>query len=94
MAWYDSYIGKPWEAVPRPPESFNCGELLRSVLSDRKGVQYNKIDVDATRLTDCVKAFDPAIFGLRAREDGEERRELDCVFLARGRYEDHCGIAV
>lgn len=92
-AWHDAYIGKPWAAVPSPPGSYNCGELLRAVHKDLFGFEADAIGVDASRLDDCVRAFDPGRFGLRHLRWGERPSEFDTVFFRRARYADHCGIA-
>jgi hypothetical protein len=94
MGWYESYVGKPWEAVPRPPESYNCGELVRAVLLERRGIDLGEICEDPTDLVGRIKCFDSRLFGLRELGPGEARREYDCVFMAKSRYDDHCGIAV
>lgn len=92
--WYERYLGRPWEAAPSPPESYNCGELLRAVHRDRFGIDTNAITADATRLSECVRAFVPGLFGLRPLEDGERPGEFDCCFFFRARHAAHCGIAV
>jgi hypothetical protein len=94
VEWYGKYIGKPWEARPRPPESFNCGELLRHVFLDRLGIEAHAIPADAMDLTERVLAFTAGVFGLRPLGDDEPRKEFDCVFMRKTRYEDHCGVAV
>lgn len=90
--WTDRYLGKPWEAVPSPPDSYNCGELLRAVYMDQFLFDTRGIDADAKSLRSCVKAFDPAFFGLGRLAEGERPREFDTVFMGRAKYVDHCGI--
>jgi hypothetical protein len=92
--WFETYIGKAWEAVPSPPRSYNCGELARRVIFERTGVDTNEIRSDARNLSERVKAFDPGAFGLRLLGEKESKREYDCVFMGKGRYDDHCGVAV
>jgi cell wall-associated NlpC family hydrolase len=94
MTWWEAHVGKPWEAVPRPPDSFNCGELVRHVFRERLGLGLAGITADAASLSESVRAFVPALFGLRPLAGGERPREFDCAFMARARYSDHCGIAV
>lgn len=92
--WYMKYLGKPWAGVPNPPESYTCGELLRSVHADMLGIDTPPIPApDARVLKDCLESMMPDYYGLIPLPNGEEPREFDSVFLARNRYEDHCGIA-
>ena len=44
-AWHEAYLNKPWAAVPRPPETFNCGELVRAVHRDLLGIDSPTIPV-------------------------------------------------
>ena len=92
--WHERYLGRPWAAAPSPPDSYNCGELLRAVHRDRFGIGSAEITADPRRLSECVRAFVPGMFGLRPLGDGERPREFDCCFFFRARYADHCGIAV
>jgi hypothetical protein len=94
VRWYEEYIGKPWKAQPSPPDSFNCGELLRHVYLDRLGIEAHEIHADALNLSERVKSFTAAVFGLRPLGDGEPKKEFDCAFMRKTRYEDHCGVAV
>lgn len=92
--WHEKYIGKPWEAAPRPPESFNCGELLRYVHLHELGIETPEIEADVNDLKQCVMNMRPEVFGLRPLAEGEAVQEFDCAFFARAaRYEDHCGLA-
>lgn len=91
--WYEQYIGKPWVAAPLPPDSFNCGELLRYVHREHLGIETANIEANARSLRECVANMRPEIFGLRPLADDEEPQDYDCAFFARSRYEDHCGIA-
>jgi len=90
--WYEQYIGRPWEAAPRPPHSFNCGELLRHVLKENHGIDTTDIEANALSLRECVQNMRPAIFGLKPLAQDESPRDFDCVFFARSNYEDHCGL--
>lgn len=92
--WHLAYLGKPWANVPRPPQSYTCGELVRAVHRDLLGIDSPPIPVpDAGVLRDCVAAMKPEIFGLAALPPGARPRELDVAFFARARDRDHCGIA-
>ena len=95
MAWYEDYIGKPWCAVPCPPESYTCGELVRAVYRDRFGIETPEILADALNLKSCVKAMkDPKRYGLRPLRDDEQPQEYDAVFLMRAGMQDHIGVAI
>lgn len=92
-AWYEEYLGRPWAPVPNPPESFTCGELVRYVFKREFGFDALPVPVpDARNLRDCVKAMDPAYFGLVPAEG--RLREMDAAFLMRRHLMDHCGLVV
>jgi hypothetical protein len=92
--WHEKYIGRPWEAAPRPPESFNCGELLRYIHFHELGINTAIIEANAGILSECVDNMRPAIFGLEPLESNAHLKDFDCAFFARSKYEDHCGICV
>ena len=95
MSWFDKYVGKPWEAMPRPPESYNCGELVRAVHMDVFGIDTHKVfEASAEDKKEWVCAFARVRDGFKRLPDGERPREFDSVGFARGRFEDHCGIGV
>jgi hypothetical protein len=91
--WFEKYIGKPWEAKARPPDSYNCGELVKSVYRDIFHIEEMAIGANPNVLSECVKSFQARLYGLRPLLENEQRREFDVVFMARSRYEDHCGLA-
>ena len=93
--WYLAYLGKPWEATPCPPESYNCGELVRSVHRDMVGIDSPAIPItDAHSRLQCLKAMQPDIFGLLPLPDEESPRSLDVAFLGRQNRLAHCGMVV
>lgn len=92
--WWQKYLGKPWQAAPGPPESFNCGELVRHIYRERRGIEMVPIEADASDLRQCIEGMDCRPYGLRPLTEGESVRELDVVFMARNKYDDHCGLAV
>ena len=94
MGWHEKYLGKPWKASPCPPHNYNCAVLARSVQLDMKGGKLREIRADANDWRECVAEFSPALFGCRPLAEGENPREFDVAFFARGRYLDHCGVAV
>jgi cell wall-associated NlpC family hydrolase len=93
-AWYEKYLGKPWVAVPNPPESYTCGELVRAVYRDRLGIYMAAILADPMCLRECVQAMTPDRYGLRPLTQEEHPQEYDVVFFRRAKREDHVGIAV
>lgn len=91
--WYMSYLDKPWAAVPHPPQSYTCGELIRGVHIDLFGLDSPPIAVDdATDHRDCIAAMQPEIYGLRLLAAHERPRTFDVVFFARAGRADHVGI--
>lgn len=92
--WHRAYLGKPWEANPQPPASYNCGELVRSVYRDILGIDSAIIPVkDAQSALQCARAMKPEIFDLYSIPDGEDPREFDVCFMGRRTLMGHCGIA-
>jgi hypothetical protein len=49
MQWYEALLGKPWQAVPDPPNSFTCGHLGRWILHERLGLDTPLIWADSCR---------------------------------------------
>lgn len=93
--WWLVYLGKPWEAVPVIPKSYNCGELVRAVHSDMLGIDSPTIPIEnAMSRIQCVKAMQPGIFGLEPLPEGAKPRMFDVAFLGRRTYLAHCGVAV
>lgn len=92
--WYLDYLGKPWQAVPNPPESYNCGELVRSVYRDILGVETAAIPVNnAQSALQCARAMQPEIFDLLPLPENEPPHEFDVCFMGRKTLMGHCGIA-
>ena len=91
--WHEAYLGKPWSGTPNPPETFNCGELVRYFYNVDSGYECLPIPVpDARNLRDCVEAMSPSYFGLVPVEG--EPQDKDAVFLSRRHLMDHCGLGV
>ena len=92
--WYLDYLGKPWAANPSPPESFNCGELVRYIYCSILGIDSAIIPVsDAQSALQCARAMKPEIFDLYPLADGAEPCEFDVCFMGRKTLMGHCGIA-
>ena len=95
MHWFEAHIGAPWAAVPNPPESFTCGELVRHIMLERHGIHMPEILANAAVLRECVKAMDdPGRYGIYPLREGESPREYDIAYLVRATRQDHVGIAV
>ena len=91
--WFEHYIGKPWKAVPNPPASFTCGELVRHIYATRLGIDTPLVYADPSRLDQCVANLEqPEAYGFYPF-DGPPR-PFDVAYLLRGSYRDHVGIAV
>ena len=63
--WWERYMGKPWAAVPEPPQSYTCGELVRAILRERCGIETPEVLANAAVLRECVAAMQPDRYGLR-----------------------------
>lgn len=93
--WWLKYLGKPWEASPHPPQSYNCGELVRAVHIDLLGIDSPLIPVtNANSPRQCLRAMQPEFFGLLPLAEGEKPHSLDVAFLGRQKILAHCGVAV
>lgn len=93
--WWNRYLGKPWSAVPNPPESYNCGELTRAVHHELCGIDTPPIPVtNAGSRLQCLRAMCPELFGLEALKENVVPRTLDVAFLGRNGRLAHCGVAV
>lgn len=92
--WWEAYMGKPWKAVPNPPDSYTCGELVREILRERCGIETPEVLANAAVLRECVRAMQPDRYGLRPLCPDEKPEEYDVVFMIRATREDHVGIAV
>lgn len=90
--WHLAYLGKPWAAVPDPPQSYTCGELVRAVHRDMFGIDSPEILADPRILRECVAAMEPGRFGLRPLAADERPRQFDVAFMMRAQREDHVGI--
>lgn len=93
--WWEDFVGKPWVAIPEPPNSFNCGELVRYTFNHIHGVDSHVILGSATMQRDCVSAMQsPAMYGLRPCTPDETPQEFDVAFLQQGIFKSHVGVAI
>lgn len=92
--WWLDYLGKPWKTNPEPPDSYNCGELVRSVYRDLFGIDSAVIPVqNAQSALQCARAMKPELFDLVPLSDSEAPTEFDVCFMGRKTLLGHCGIA-
>ena len=95
MRWFEEYIGLPWAAVPDPPRSFSCGELVRHVMQKRHGIAMPEILANAAILRECIRDIGkPGRYGLFPLPSGEGPREYDVAYLAQATRQSHVGLAV
>jgi hypothetical protein len=91
MHWTEAYIGKQWARLPRPPHSFNCGELVRHIYKERLGIDSPAILADPANLRAVlgdVRNLDRyGVFSLVERP-----REYDVVWMFRRSDPDHIGV--
>ena len=93
MRWYEKYIGKPWVAMPRPPESFTCGELARHIYFERLGIDTPPVYADPSRLDQCIANLEePESYSLFSFTG--QPRPFDIAYMMRRVKRDHMGIAV
>lgn len=93
--WFLEYLGKPWKPIPDPPNSYNCGELVRSIYLDLFNIKTNAIPINnAQSSLQCARAMQPEIFDLLPIPGNEEVKEFDVCFMGRKTFIGHCGIAV
>ena len=55
MRWHEQYLGKPWKHNPDPPNSFNCGELLRHIYKQHLGYEAPVLFADTNDLRSCIR---------------------------------------
>lgn len=94
MFWYEELVGKPWAAHANPPESFNCGELIRYVHKLRFGINTNPILADGSKIRECVKNMSMPEFYDLVPCDYSVRRPFDIALLMRFVRRDHIAVLV
>lgn len=94
--WWEKYLGKPWVGNPSPPESFNCGELIRHVYLEELGIESLPILIDAADLRKRLKALQETMFryDLLPLKVEQPPQEYDIIFMSKSKYKDHCGLGV
>ena len=91
--WHEQYLGKPWSHNPDPPNSFNCGELLRWIYKEFFGANVPVVLADTGDLRSCIKDI-RAIDRYWRFERVETPQDFDMAIMARGGEADHVGICV
>ncbi|MDR2892970.1 MAG: hypothetical protein LBV80_07800 [Deltaproteobacteria bacterium] len=95
MYWWESLLGRPWERVPNPPQSFTCGELVRYLMKEHLGIEMLPVYADAGVLRECVDNLNqPEMYGLEPVAADDKIQPFDIAFLARCKRFDHVGLAV
>lgn len=93
--WYLKFLGRPWQANPNPPESYNCGELIRSIYREFLGIDLNAIPIsNAESSLQCARAMRPEIYDLFPLSENENPKQFDICFMGRKTLLGHCGLAV
>lgn len=93
LFWYEEFIGKPWKAVPVPPNSFTCGELVRYIYKHRLGIDTPDIVADPDSLRQCIENLSiPDAYGLIPVQG--DPRPFDACYIMRHVRRDHIGVAV
>lgn len=93
--WFYKYLGKPWQAVPNPPESYNCGELVRAIYRNELGIKLPAILIENARnRRQCIDAMKPDLFGFWPLSIAGKHRDFDLVLLGRKSQLSHCGLIV
>ena len=94
MRWHEQYLGKPWAHNPNPPDSFNCGELLRYIYRAHFGYDAPVLLADTNMLRSCIEdvqrieRYHPGMCRVELPQD------FDLAVLARveAGYADHVGL--
>lgn len=91
MRWHEQYLGKPWAAVPDPPHSFTCGELLRWVYRVHLGVDAVPIAADPDDVRSCIRDIrNIARYGDFYHVN--HPWDFDLALMIRGTEPDHVGL--
>ena len=92
MKWHEEYLGKPWQANPNPPESFNCGELLRYVYKKHFDYDAPILLADALDLRSCVRDVQNIQRYYSNMKKVTRAQDFDLAVLWRGIIPDHVGL--
>lgn len=91
--WWEKYIGKPWENIPDPPKTFNCGELIRYIYQTHFYLDIPPIQADGSKIRECLANLcQPEAYGLHPFEGPS--RPFDVVYLMRRVRRDHIALHI
>jgi cell wall-associated NlpC family hydrolase len=91
MRWHEQYLGKPWTHIPDPPNSFNCGELLRHIYKTHLGHDAPPLLADTQDVRSCIR--DVGNIGRYASFRRVDRpQDFDVAVMSRGGPADHVGL--
>jgi hypothetical protein len=94
MNWHEQYLGKPWKHNPAPPDSFNCGELLRHIYKRFLGYDAPILLADTRAIETCIDD----IRNIRRYYAGfrpvDIPQDFDVAVMSRGELKnaDHVGL--
>lgn len=90
---WQSLLGRSWSAVPHPPQSFTCGELVRFIYASSFGLSIPPIRANACSLKECIRDIeDTDAYGFYPFAG--DVRAFDVVYFIRGKLRSHVGLAV
>jgi len=94
MTWHEQYLGKPWTHTPDPPNSFNCGELLRHIYKRHLGYDAPMLLADTEILASCIRDIRNIQRYYAGFCPTEMPRDFDVAVMSRGVIEnaDHVGL--
>lgn len=93
MEWYEKLINRPWAGRPRPPYSFNCGELIRYIYRKRLGIEMPAVWADGNSLRQSIVNMNqPQVYGFHPCEP--PYRPFDICIMKRSVRRDHVALIV
>ena len=92
MNWHEQYLGKPWAHNPDPPNSFNCGELLRHIYRVHLGYDAPVLLADTQDIRSCVRDIADMNRYFMEYQTVEIPRDFDIALMSRGGAPDHVGL--
>lgn len=92
-AWYEKYLGKPWKGIGNPPQSFNCGDLVKYVYEHELGIKMPSVWANASSLREALANLAmPEAYGFEPFDGAV--RPFDLCFVQRNVRRDHVAIVV
>ena len=92
--WHEQYLGKPWSHEPDPPNSFNCGELLRHVYKVHFGYDAPVILADTNIISSCIDDVRNIRRYYSGMVEAAVPQDFDLAVLSRSdpEHADHVGL--